>query len=74
MTKKDFNAKSWELCDQALSNLRTKKLCPLPNNYQVEFNELLEHQMSDELTRETYNQESNSTNVNKYLEIAQLAL
>lgn len=74
MNKNDFNTKSWELCTQALSNLRTKKLCPLPNNYQVEFNELLENQMSDELSSETYHQEATSANVNKYLEIAQMAL
>lgn len=74
MNKDDFNAKSWELCTQALSNLRTKKLFPLPNNYQVEFNELLEHQTSDDLAREIYHQESTSTDINKYLEIAQIAL
>jgi diguanylate cyclase (GGDEF)-like protein len=74
MNKKDFNTKSWALCDQALANLRTKKLSPLPNNYQVEFNELLENQMSDELTGAMYTQESISINVNKYLEIAQMAL
>jgi hypothetical protein len=71
MNKKDFNDKTWELCTQALSNVRTKKLSPLPNNYQVEFNELLENQMSDELTSETYHQETIPCNVNKYLEIAQ---
>lgn len=74
MNKEEFTTKSWELCDQVLANLRTKKLPPLPNNYQVEFNELLEHQMSDILTREMYTQESVSSNVNKYLEIAEMAL
>lgn len=74
MDKKDFNDKSWELCTQALSNIRTKKLFPLPNNYQAEFNELLENQMSDELTSETYHQEAISGNINKYLEIAQMAI
>ena len=74
MNKKDFNDKSWELCTTALNNIRAKKLSPLPNNYQVEFNELLENQMSDELTSETYRQEATSCNVNKYLEIAQIAL
>jgi diguanylate cyclase (GGDEF)-like protein len=74
MNKEDFYTKSWALCDQALGILRTKKLSPLPNNYQAEFNELLEHQVCDELTCETYHQETISPNVNKYLEIAQMAL
>lgn len=74
MNKDDFDSKSWELSTQALSNIRTKKLSPLPNNYQAEFYELLESQMSDELTDEMYTQESSSHNVNKYLEIAQKAL
>lgn len=74
MNKNDFDTKSWELCTQALSNIRTKKLSPLPNNYQAEFNELLEYQMSDELSREVYHQESASDHINKYLEIAQIAL
>lgn len=74
MKKDDFDAKCWELSIQALSNIRTKKLSPLPNNYQVEFNELFENQMSDELTSEMFNQESLTGNVNKYLEIAQKAL
>jgi diguanylate cyclase (GGDEF)-like protein len=74
MKKKNFDTKSWELCNQALANLRTKKLSPFPNNYQSEFYELLEHQMSDELTGEMYTQESVSYHVNKYLEIAQIAL
>lgn len=74
MNNEDFNAKSWELSAQALSNIRTKKLPPLPNNYQAEFYELLENQMSDDLTAEMDTQESNSHNVNKYLEIAQIAL
>lgn len=74
MNKNDFDTKSWELCTQALSNIRTKKLSPLPNNYQAEFNELLEYQMSDELKREVYHQESGSDHINKYLEIAQIAL
>ena len=74
MNKDDFDTKSWELSTQALSNIRSKKLSPLPNNYQIEFNELLETQISDELRDETYKQEKTSLNVNKYLEIAQLAL
>lgn len=74
MNKDDFDTKSWELSTQALSNIRTKKLSPLPNNYQAEFYELLENQMSAELTGEMYTQESVSNHVNKYLEIAQIAL
>ncbi|MDP2077579.1 MAG: GGDEF domain-containing protein [Sulfuricurvum sp.] len=74
MKKEDFDTKSWELCDQALANLRTKKLSPFPNNYQAEFYELLEKHMSDNLTGEVYTQESNSDHINKYLEIAQIAL
>jgi diguanylate cyclase len=74
MKKDDFDAKCWELSIQTLSNIRSKKLSPLPNNYQVEFNELFENQMYDELTSEMFNQESLTGNVNKYLEIAQKAL
>lgn len=74
MEKQEFNTKSWELCQQALGNLRSKELSPLPNNYQIEFNELLKTQISDELRDETYKEEKISINVNKYLEIAQLAL
>lgn len=74
MNQEDFHTKCWDLCTQALSNIRTKKLSPVPNNYQVEFNELLEYQMSDEITTETYHHESTSINSNKYLEIAQMAL
>lgn len=74
MNKDDFDTKSWELSTKALSNIRTKKLSPLPNNYQAEFYGLLESQMSDEFTDEMYTQESSSHHVNKYLEIAKIAL
>ncbi|MDP2076580.1 MAG: GGDEF domain-containing protein [Sulfuricurvum sp.] len=74
MKKENCDTQSWELCDQALANLRTKKLSPFPNNYQAEFYELLENHISDDLTGEMYTQESASGNVNKYLEIAQMAL
>lgn len=74
MDKNEFNAHSWEICDQALSNLRIKHLSPLPINYQNEFNTLLEQQVCDELTCEAYHQESINNDVNKYLEIAKLAL
>lgn len=74
MKKENCDTQSWELCDQALANLRTKKLSPFPNNYQAEFYELLEHHISDDLTGEMYTQEFTSSNVNKYLEIAQMAL
>lgn len=74
MNKEEFRTKSWALCDQTLANLRTKKLFPLPNNYQSEFNTLLEGELCTELTCETYHQERIANNVNKYLEIAQMAL
>ncbi len=74
MNKEEFSTKSWALCDQTLANLRTKKLFPLPNNYQSEFNTLLESELCTELTCETYHQEHITNNVNKYLEIAQMAL
>lgn len=74
MDKQEFSTKSWELCHQVLDTLRSKALSPLPNNYQSEFNELLENQASDELRHETHFQETISNDVTKYLEIAQLAL
>jgi len=75
MTKEDFSANSWHLCDQTLASLRSKHLLPLPTNYQIAFHEVLENQVSEELIHETYRQETTTSgDVNKYLEIAQLAL
>ncbi len=75
MTKEDFIEGSWHLCEQTLSTLRNKHLLPLPNNYQITFNEVLENQISEELIHETYRQETTASgDINKYLEIAQLAL
>jgi len=74
MDREYFDARSWELCDQVLGSLRNKQLSPLPHHYQSEFNELLMNYVCDEFTCATINQENSSDNINKYLEIAQLAL
>lgn len=74
MSTMDLNNRSWELCDKTLESLRDKELSPLPHNYQTEFNELLKGYASEEFLYETINQQNNSDDINKYLEIAHLAL
>lgn len=74
MNKDDFEKKSWELCDKALERLRSEKIAPLPNNYQKEFDALLEKLSYDEFTGKIYQEQNTFTHVNQYLEIAQLAL
>lgn len=74
MEQDKLNHQSWELCNKAIENLRTKGQLPLPIHYQTEFNHLLEEQACAELSCEAYRQEMMDNDINKYLEIAKTAL